>query len=363
MSKAHLSIVLFIISFAVISQNNSYYTHKNFGIYFEEFQEQNDLLNFVDVKKGDVVADIGAGNGYYTAALSLLFDSVTFYAEDISSKKLRENRFAKHVNHFARLKGSTPTNTFHVSIGNYTATNLPANSLDKVFLMASFHEFSNMNLMLKDIDNKLKKNGKIYVMEAFSLPGDTIYCSHRHKGYSISQVTAIMKNHNFYLSKMRNPEGKTVNYTNCLIFERDKESSRDFYRMKDSLEGLVNLSRQMANIIVAGDGVRMQNITDSLKLVPLLSLKAYSAYETWLRSIGKKWTVKQKYIPAINVFNSVCELYPNNAQNYFVLARAFQSNAQYDKALENYKKVLRLEPGHNEALKQVHLLEGKKRHK
>lgn len=361
MLKAPLTILFLFISLWVISQNNPYYSHKYFGTYYEEFQEQKDLLDFVEIKKGNVIADIGAGNGYYTAAFSLLFDSVTFYAEDISSKTLREKRFKKYVSRFARLKGSAPTNTFHVSIGNYTATNLPTGIFDKIFMMASFHEFSNMDIMLNDINSKLKKDGKIYIMEAFSLKGDTIYCADKHKGYSISQVISIMKKHNFYLSKMRSPEGKTVNYTNCLVFERDEESSRYFFRVKDSLEGLINLSRQMANSVVAANNLRMQNITDSLKPAVGLFPKVYSSYETWLRSIGDKWMFKEKYFQAINVFDSVCELYPNNAQNYFVLARAYQSNEQYDKALENYKKVLRLEPLHSGALKQVQLLEGKKR--
>ena len=41
-----------------------------------------DTINF---KKGDVIADIGAGNGSVEAMLSIFHDSLTFYIQDIDT--------------------------------------------------------------------------------------------------------------------------------------------------------------------------------------------------------------------------------------------------------------------------------------
>src|SRR4030066_972042 len=53
----------------------------------EEVQEhlKGRCIDTIRFKPGETVADIGAGNGYIEAMLSIFHDSLTFYIQDIDS--------------------------------------------------------------------------------------------------------------------------------------------------------------------------------------------------------------------------------------------------------------------------------------
>jgi ubiquinone/menaquinone biosynthesis C-methylase UbiE len=340
----------------LLNAQSPHYSFKNFGTYFEEFQQEEDLKHFLDIRKGNVIADVGAGDGYFTVALSLLYDSVTFFVEDISKRQLKKRKIKKYLNHFTKLKGGPQTNTYNITLGTYTSTNLPGKSFDKIIMMASFHEFSNMNEMVSDIAGKLKAGGKVYVMEAFSLKGDTIYCADKHKGYTISQVVAIMESHGLYLTWMRSPEGKTINHSNCLVFEQNREKSVRFYENKDYLKQAVAMCKSLTSIAVASDTCRVNNILDSLKPYVKLIPTVYSAFDDWLRLIGRSRMEKQDFKSAINVLKATCSLFPGNYTNYLFLARAYQAEGRYREALKYYNTVISLNPKCAEANKQASLL-------
>ncbi len=338
------SLLFLMLSLTTSAQNKKFYTHKNFGTYYEEFAYQQDLINFLEIKKNDVVADVGTDDGTIMLALSLLYDNITFYAEDTDPKRLNHKHFDKSINYFTKLRDTPQTNQFHLTIGTYKTTNLPANTFDKILLAASFHEFTYMDSMITDLNEKLKPDGKICILEAFSLKDKTIYCDDHHRGFRIEEVEKIMTNHGFYLTKMRNPEGNTVNYANCLVFERNQEKSKKFYETQKAMEPYIEKTRLFDNKMIALDLKRLENITDSIKTASDKITSIYSAYECWVRDIGLKWLNKKDYLPAINIFKSLCVLYPNSSLNYFYLAKAYESNKQKDFALVNYNKAYKIEP-------------------
>ena len=351
--KYSLLCLLFTLSLAITTQNKNYYTHKNFGTYYEEFANQNDLINFLEIKKNDVIADIGTDDGAIMTALSLLYDSVTFYAEDTDPKRLNQKHFDKSINYFTKLRGTSQTNQFHFVIGTYKTTNLPNNKFNKILLAASFHEFTYMDSMIMDLSAKLKADGKIYILEAFSLKDKTIYCDDHHRGYRIEEVEKIMAKQGFYLTKMRNPEGNTVSYANCLVFEKNQAKSKLFYETKKAVEPLIEKTRLFDDKNTASDLKRVESITDSIKTVNVKITVIYSAYECWVRDIGMKWMNKKDYASAINVFNSLCILYPNSSQNYICLAKAYETNKQNDLALINYNKAFVFDPKNKETEKKI----------
>ena len=351
--KFYLILLFCLMNMALSSQNKSYYTHKNFGTYYEEFANQQDLIDFLEIKNKDVVADIGTDNGFIMTALSLLYDSVTFYAEDTDPKRLNQKHFDKSVNYFTKLRSKPQTNQFRFSIGTYTSTNLPNNTFDKILMAASFHEFTFMDSMLIDFKRKLKPTGKIYILEAFSLIDKTIYCDDHHKGYRIDEVITILQKHGFYLTKMRSPESNIISYANCLVFERNPSKSVTFNTTQKKIKPLIDKTILFNNQIVAADSVSMMLKTDSIKMDIQNISTVYSAYECWIRDIGIKWMAQKNYLPAINVFKSLCDLYPHSFQNQFNLAKAYEANKQTNFALISYKKALQLNPSDKKLAKKI----------
>jgi ubiquinone/menaquinone biosynthesis C-methylase UbiE len=93
------------------------------------------------------------------------------------------------------------TGKLNLCIGTEKSSNLPDATFDKLFLSATFHEFTFMDEMIADISRKLKKNGKLYILESTCL-------NKAHKNYTADETTAIMKKHNFRLVKK---DGKDLN--------------------------------------------------------------------------------------------------------------------------------------------------------
>lgn len=337
-------LLLCVMSTQLLSQSKYKYNHKEFGTYFEVFEYKQDLMNFLDIKSGDVIADIGSGDAKYAFSLSLLYDNIKLYAEDIDTKELNQKNFDKYVKHFYKLKGTTQTNEFHFSIGTYTSTNLPDNTFDKIIMLASFHEFTYMDEMIADLNIKLKPGGKIYILEAFSLKDKTIYCADKHKGYRIDEVKTILAKQGFHLTHMRNPEGNIINYANGLIFEKDALRSKTFSRNKELVEPFIAKTRLFDNQTVTSNGQRMQNITDSIAAHIDQINSVYSAFECYLIDIGNKLKKKKDLPSAINVLKMATTLFPNSVRGHSLLAGFLEENQQYDLAILSYKRVYELEP-------------------
>lgn len=177
---------------------------KHFGQIAYFFETKEALTDFFDLRKHEVVAEIGAGDGLNSLDLTLLADSVTFYLQDIDSLTLDGNTFDGICRRAARLK-KPQTNQYIRIIGTSETTNLSDNSVDKVILVMTFHEFEFMQEMLSDIYAKLKPSGKLYVLEARCFRDD-------HRYYDREEAVDVVESAHFRLERI---DGK------------------DYYRSKD----------------------------------------------------------------------------------------------------------------------------------
>lgn len=122
-------------------------------------------LAVLDLKAGEVVADVGGSNGFRMAMFAVVHDSLTFYIEDIDTLCLNEREFAAVHSYHSQLNQAPLTCEFHLVVGTESATLLPEGIFDKVLVTASYHHFSDPAGMLADIRRKLKPGGRIYVIE------------------------------------------------------------------------------------------------------------------------------------------------------------------------------------------------------
>src|SRR5436309_2548980 len=123
-----------------------------------EAEEKPDLLlEALKLNPGDVVADIGAGTGYYSWRMAkLVGDKGLVYAVDIQQEML--DLLAK------KMEGRKITNVKGV-LGTVTDPKLPAHSVDLVLMVDVYHEFDHPHEMAAAICKALKPGGRVVFVE------------------------------------------------------------------------------------------------------------------------------------------------------------------------------------------------------
>ena len=134
------------------------------NIYTESAWEERDkwqkpelIIKQLAVSEGDYVADIGCNEGYMTIKLSKeVGDQGKVYAVDISSYKLQ--RLREHLEE-RKLENINPIE------GEPDNPKLPANVLDAVLILDTYHEIGSPLEVLDKVKLSLKKDGRLVIVE------------------------------------------------------------------------------------------------------------------------------------------------------------------------------------------------------
>ena len=122
-----------------------------------EEEERTDLLiDALALKPDDVVADIGAGSGYFTFRMSPLVPQGKVLAVDIQPEMLQmieEKEQKQQVKNIETI------------LGTIEDPKLPKNSVDWVLLVDAYHEFSHPYEMMSAIAEALSPTGKVALVE------------------------------------------------------------------------------------------------------------------------------------------------------------------------------------------------------
>ncbi len=116
----------------------------------------NRLVPLLGLKPTDVVADVGAGTGYFSFLLSAAVPQGKVYAEDIQQQML-------DVIAARKAKGAG-ANIIPV-LGGIADPRLPANSIDLILMVDVYHEFSYPREMGQAMVRALKPGGRIALVE------------------------------------------------------------------------------------------------------------------------------------------------------------------------------------------------------
>jgi ubiquinone/menaquinone biosynthesis C-methylase UbiE len=151
----------------------------------ERIQEEDPdrMLAALDIKKGSVVADIGAGVGYHVWRMAeIVGPSGKVIGEDIQEgmiqllKKNIDDRRLRNV---------------EVILGTPTDPKLPKNTVDLVLMVDVYHEFSEPVTMMRRIQAALKPDGRVVLVE-FRKEDPTVPIQPLHK-MSVPQVRAELE--------------------------------------------------------------------------------------------------------------------------------------------------------------------------
>jgi ubiquinone/menaquinone biosynthesis C-methylase UbiE len=168
----------------------------------DTWQKPEEILNALDIKKGQIIADIGAGSGYLTVKLSERVGMMgTIYAADIQQEML------DYINKRLAEKG---IKNVTLVLGTMDDPKLPQNSLDIAILLSTYHEIAQPIDFMKKIKLALKPKGRLAILE-FSdespigppiqvrLPEDLVINELKEAGFTLSQRHTFILPYQYFL--------------------------------------------------------------------------------------------------------------------------------------------------------------------
>ncbi|HHT9144680.1 MAG TPA: class I SAM-dependent methyltransferase [Candidatus Wunengus sp. YC61] len=168
----------------------------------DAWQKPEEILDALNIKKGQTIADIGAGSGYLTVKLSERIDATgTIYAVDIQQEML------DYINKRLAEKG---IKNVRLVLGTMDDPKLPQNSLDIAILLSTYHEIAQPIDFMKKIKLALKPKGRLAILE-FSdespigppiqvrLPEDLVIDELKQAGFTLSQRHTFILPYQYFL--------------------------------------------------------------------------------------------------------------------------------------------------------------------
>ncbi|MBG7608646.1 MAG: class I SAM-dependent methyltransferase [Verrucomicrobia bacterium] len=176
----------------------------------EKEEAPSKAIALLELAPDTVIADIGAGSGYYSFRISPLVPEGQVIAIDIQPEMLR----------YLRDKAAKLSITnVHPHPGTIESVELPENTLDAALMVDAYHEFSHPAEMLQSLHKALKPGGKIYLLE-YRAEDPDVPIKTLHK---MTEAQAIKEYEALGFTFLENKPG--LPWQHLLIFEKSQNSN------------------------------------------------------------------------------------------------------------------------------------------
>jgi predicted methyltransferase len=123
----------------------------------DTWQRPNEVMDILKIRPGSVVADIGAGKGYFTFRLAeRVGPTGKVYSEDIVDEVIADLRKRANERNLRQIE---------LVKGTERDPRLPANSLEAALIVDSYHEFSDYDAMLRGIQAAMKPGALLGIID------------------------------------------------------------------------------------------------------------------------------------------------------------------------------------------------------
>lgn len=173
-----------------------------------EQEEQTDrMIELLDLKPGQVVADIGAGTGYISRRMAAKVGPTgKVYGVDIQPEMLQLLVETSHKAGFANIE---PV------LGEIDNPKLPAGSVDLIIMVDVYHEFSHPFEMMRGMVRALKPGGRIAFVE-YKAEDSEVPIKRVHK-MSVEQIRKEAEIFPLRLAKLES----SLNWQHLVIFQEN----------------------------------------------------------------------------------------------------------------------------------------------
>jgi ubiquinone/menaquinone biosynthesis C-methylase UbiE len=128
----------------------------------DRWQHPDDLVKRLNLKPGDVIADIGAGTGYFTRRFAA--------AVAPGGKAIGVEIEPAMVEHMKEEAGKLNLKNYEARLAKPDDPRLAPHSVDVVFLCDTYHHLSNRVDYFKKLSKSLKPKGRIVIVDFYQKP-------------------------------------------------------------------------------------------------------------------------------------------------------------------------------------------------
>ncbi len=173
-----------------------------------DWQDTEEIMDRLHLRPGDIVADIGAGSGYFTTPFaSRVGDKGLVFAEEIQIEM---------INYISRKVEYLGLKNIRVIFGKPEDPSLLDNFFNLVYLANTYHELDKPFLMLENIRKDMRSSGRLAIIDwdptkqapfgppiEVKVPENTIIKEVERSGFELIEKHNFMPYHYFLVFRKK----------------------------------------------------------------------------------------------------------------------------------------------------------------
>ncbi len=162
----------------------------------DSVHEAETVMELADVRPGMTVADIGAGEGYYTVRLSPLVGR--------QGRVLAQDIVPDTRDSLARRVQRENLDNVAVKLGQPNNPLLPDGSFHRIFMIHMYHEIERPSEFLWHVRDDLRKDGRVVVVDAdrptdrHGTPPRLLICEFAALGYELTRFERLADSESYF---------------------------------------------------------------------------------------------------------------------------------------------------------------------